>query len=75
MQVQRNEQRAYALGTQDALMGRSIVAMDDDGSAWLMDELGETSETTAANQAARTRMCEAYLDGYQDAASALGGVA
>lgn len=70
-QSTRTERRAYRLGSQDAYAGRRAVGMDDDGSAWLMSELGIESETTAANHAARARMCEAYADGYFDARSAM----
>jgi hypothetical protein len=65
--------KAYRIGTRDALAGRPALDMDDAASAVLMDELGETGWTSESNYPRRMRMCEAYLDGYYDALSALGG--
>lgn len=63
--------RAYKLGSIDAYAERPARDMSDTGSAWLMDELGETSPTTEANAPYRAMLCERYIDGYCDAAKAL----
>lgn len=64
-------QQAYRLGSIDRLADRPARDMADDGSAWLMAELGQDSPTTAANHADRVAMCDAYLDGWHDSDSAL----
>ena len=64
-------QQAYRIGTRDALAGRPALDLDSASDA-LMTELGETGPTTARNADARNRMCDAYMDGYHDALSALG---
>jgi hypothetical protein len=71
----RNEQaaRAYRIGSIDAYAERPARDMSDAGSAWLMAELGETSETTPANFMFRLLLCDRYTDGYYDARSAMGG--
>lgn len=51
--------RAAELGREDAITG-TRRDMDDDGSAWLMDMLGETEPTSAANHLRRVAMCDAY---------------
>lgn len=63
--------RAYELGSVDALAGRPALDVDDAGSAVLMDRLGETGPTTAANHPERLAMCDAYLDGWHDTAAAV----
>lgn len=67
----RIERRAYRIGSRDAYAGRAALDLDGAGSAVLMGELGQRGGTTAANHAARERMCEAYMDGYHDARSAM----
>lgn len=77
----RKEQHAYRLGSRDAYAGKRALDVHDDsglvlgigGSAELMTELGETSATTSRNWDARQRMCDAYLDGYHAAVSAMSG--
>lgn len=62
---------AYRLGSADAYLGRQPLDVHDAGSAVLMDALGETSATTAANYGPRATMCDAYAEGYYDAAGAV----
>jgi hypothetical protein len=62
---------AYRLGSRDAYADRPMLDLDSDESATLMAELGETNPTTAANAPLRSQVCDAYADGYSDAAGAL----
>ena len=63
---------AYRIGSRDAYAGRPALRLDDAESADLMAELGETGWTSEANYGHRMAMCDAYMDGYHDALSALG---
>ena len=55
--------QAAALGRQHREYGIAPYGdLDDGGSAHLMDELGETSETTEENWCQRIAMCEAYTE-------------
>ena len=63
--------RAYSLGSRDAYAGRAALDVDDSGSADLMDALGLTEPTTAANQPLRLALCDEYLAGHDDASAAL----
>ena len=55
--------RAAALGSQHREHGIAPYGdLDDGGSACLMNELGETSETTEENWCQRIAMCEAYTE-------------
>jgi len=71
--VEARTQRAYRLGSLDRYASRQPRDMTDAGSAWLMDELGETGGGTQANDERRRGYCDAYDDGYHDASRALGG--
>ena len=63
--------RAYRLGSIDAYAGRRARDLADDESAALMNALGQTEPTTAANAPLREALCERYFDGYCDASAAL----
>lgn len=63
--------RAYRLGSRDAYAGKPMLDLDGDDSARLMSELGQTAPTTGANAPLRSRLCDAYEDGYYAAAGAL----
>ena len=63
--------RAYELGSVDRYAGRAMADMAGGDSAWLMDELGEVSATTARNAVRREAACDAYEDGWHAADDAL----
>jgi hypothetical protein len=56
---------ARKLGEADRQAGREMRDMDDEDSAWLMDQVGETGPTTEANHPLRWQICEGYADGYE----------
>ena len=57
--LERKIRRAAELGRLDRVQGVHRD-MDDGDSAWLMDQLAETGDTTEANHAGRLAMCDAY---------------
>lgn len=56
---------ARCLGDVDRRSGRQMRDMDDEDSAWLMDQVGETGPTTEGNAASRLLICAAYEEGYE----------
>lgn len=67
----RKVELAYRLGSLDRYAERPMLDVEDAGSAVLMGSLGEVSATTARNADGRLAMCDAYVDGWCDADSAL----
>ena len=64
--AERARNEAWQLGIRHGRAGIDPFGdLNDAGSALLMDELGETSPTTADNHAHRVALCDAYTRGLE----------